>query len=348
MSTIATPVARQRHYPPPVWGAFLLMRHLRDCRSYHRTGTTPYEARINIRRLFRLTNGRFNDAAARVHRLLHPPLSLPREPGVLGELDRNALRRVTSDMNREGLHVFSRRLAPDVCDRLIRFGRTTPCQVTTGREVHPEPITFDPAAIQGTRYLVDDQLLHEQRDVQRLAGDMSLLRVAQGYLGCRPVFTGCTMWWSAAYLDQPDDYAAQMFHFDMNQIKFLKVFIYLTDVTPENGPHVFVKGSHRRLPKALLEDRRYTDQEVLAHFPAERTVSLTGPTGTMFVEDTRGLHKGQPLQRGYRLCLQLQYATSGLGGADTMVTINDRFDRDFLEKLERYPRIYRHRFRRPA
>ena len=61
--------------------------------------------------------------------------------------------------------------------------------------------------------------------------------------------------------------AAQLFHFDMDRIRFLKVFIYLTDVGTENGPHVYVRGSHRSKPPAFFRDRRFSDAEVKRAFP---------------------------------------------------------------------------------
>jgi hypothetical protein len=345
-SPASPPAPRTRHYPKPVWLAILAGRHLRDCHRYRRSGTTPYEARINIRRLFRLTNGRFNDLAAHIDGLLHPPRPLPADEGVLEELGTDALPRVTARFRADGIYRFPRRLDAAMLTRLLDFARTAPCCVYDQGTIRAESIPFDPTDLRGTRYQVDDQPLHENEDIQRLAGDMSLLRLAQACLRCRPVFTGCTMWWSSAYGPEPDDHAAQPFHFDMNQIKFLKLFIYLNDVGQHNGPHVFVRGSHHRLPRELLEDRRFTDEEILAHYPSDRVVTVTGPAGAVFIEDTRGLHKGTHLRKGHRLCLQLQWATHGLGGAPERITLNDRFAPWFHERVARYPRVFGAKFRR--
>ncbi len=112
--------------------------------------------------------------------------------------------------------------------------------------------------------------------------------------------------------------------------------------------HSFVRGSHRRLPRALLEDRRYSDEEIHEHYAPDRFLTLAGPAGTFFAEDTRGIHKGTHLKKGYRLCLQLQYATSDIGGDVAPVIVNDRFSKSFLDKIGRYPRTYAGKFRHPA
>ncbi len=51
-------------------------------------------------------------------------------------------------------------------------------------------------------------------------------------------------------------------------------------------------------------------------YAPERFVEITGPRGTIVVVDTRGFHKGKPLDAGDRLILQMEYADS-LFGTDT-------------------------------
>ena len=104
-----------------------------------------------------------------------------------------------------------------------------------------------------------------------------------------------------------------MYHWDMDRLFFLKFFFYLTDVTPETGPHVFVAGSHGSKPPALRQDRRYEDNEVTPHYAAEAIRTICGPRGTIFAADTRALHKGQPVVLGERLALQVEFAISKFG-----------------------------------
>ncbi len=336
-----------RRYPKPVWLSILLARYVRGYWRYLTTGLTPYEASLDLRRLYRLTNGRFNDLVARLDSILHPSRGLPSGQGVLGQIDEESLARITGDLRREGFHQFDVRLSEDFCTRLRSFAEVAPCRLCPAPVSQRDLVTYDSTNPIGTLYKVDQQALHENIDIQTLATDGSLLSVAQAYLRCRPVFLGCCMWWSTAFSDEASSEAAQLYHFDMDHVKFLKIFVYLTDVDEDQGPHVMVRNTHRRKSGAFLDDRRYSDEEILAHYSADRIVSIAGPAGTMFAEDTSGFHKASPVNRGHRLLLQLQYATSGFGSPLRPVVINDRFAADFVKMTDRYPRIYAARFRRP-
>ena len=159
-------------------------------------------------------------------------------------------------------------------------------------------------------------------DVQRLMVDPSLVAVAQAYIGANPVLDEVNMWWTTSSAGKADSAAAQLYHFDMDRICWLKVFVYLTDVSDDNGPHNFVAGSHRTgaIPPALLNKgyARLTDAEVSGAFGAEKMKSFTGPRGTILLEDTRGLHKGTPARAGDRLMFELEFSSSMFGAAPVM------------------------------
>ena len=55
-----------------------------------------------------------------------------------------------------------------------------------------------------------------------------------------PEITRCV----GSYADRPEPKDAQLFHADFHDFKWLKLFVYLTDVTDRSGPHVMVRGSH--------------------------------------------------------------------------------------------------------
>jgi hypothetical protein len=147
------------------------------------------------------------------------------------------------------------------------------------------------------------------------------------------------MWWSLPG-SKPGSKAAQMFHFDMDRIKFLKFFLYLTDVDEHNGPHSYIAGSHRRLPRALREDRRLTDAEVYAQYPPEKRIEIKGPRGTLCAVDTRGLHKGKQLVRGNRLIFQMEFAINLFGKYYPPIVMNERFTPEFLAAVKSHPAAF--------
>jgi hypothetical protein len=137
--------------------------------------------------------------------------------------------------------------------------------------------------------------------------------VADAYLNCEASFAGVAMWRSLAFGSEPSSEAAQQFHSDRDHLQFLKFFIYLTDVTEDTGPHVYVRGSHRVRPQELRRDVRFTDDEVLACYDRNAIIEQCGPRGTVLAVDTSGLHKGKLPERNERLMLQFEFASSLFG-----------------------------------
>ena len=125
-----------------------------------------------------------------------------------------------------------------------------------------------------------------------LIGDPSLLAIAQAYLGSRVVMDLVTMWWSTPGTGRPSSEAAQLYHFDMDRLKFLKVFFLMTDVDEDTGPHCYVRGSHQRKPKALLTDGRKSDEDIEGHY-GDRIVRHFRAPGN----DVRGRHSRFPQGR---------------------------------------------------
>jgi hypothetical protein len=123
-------------------------------------------------------------------------------------------------------------------------------------------------------------------------------------------------------------------------MKFLKFLFYLTDVGPENGPHTYVSGSHKRKPAALLKDGRISDEEILRQYAKEQVVEITGPRGMIIAEDTRGLHKGKAPLSGDRLMLQIEFANSLFGTTYEEIELNDKFTEEFRQFAGDHPRTF--------
>ena len=65
--------------------------------------------------------------------------------------------------------------------------------------------------------------------------------------------------------------------------------------------------------------RRHTDAEIFAHYGADCEKVMSYPRGTVFVENTLGLHKGQRVTKGSRYVLQLQKSVSPFGYPNSKV-----------------------------
>ena len=178
--------------------------------------------------------------------------------------------------------------------------------------------------------------------VQELLADASLIHLAELYLEATPVNDLVAMRWSVRHGAKASSEAAQLFHFDMDRIKFLKFFFYLTDVTSKSGPHVYIKGTHRERPRPFTEDRRFSDEEASGF--GERRTEITGPRGTIVAADTSGLHKGKIVEQGTRLILQIEFTNSLFGAPYERVRLGRDVHPGFRRRMDEVPGVFE-RFR---
>ena len=185
----------------------------------------------------------------------------------------------------------------------------------------------------------ENQLAHYTRadlsnfeEVLLIANDSKILNVVTSYFGAKPTISNINCWWS--FGDRKSSKEAQFFHRDIDDYKFLKMFIYLTDVTEDSGPHIYVKGSHKSNKLAQL--RRFSDLEVIDQYGDEKLLTLVYPKGYGFIEDTYGIHKGQLPSNGRRLLLQIQYSYLPL-----FVEKYEPVESEHVEKMDLDPYINR-------
>lgn len=308
------------------------------------TRTTPDFAFRSMGSLFCHSGGRSNDVFSWFIGKTRPPhaaLSKARAP-LHDEHD-----RAIAALREQGYYAFGKPLPTDVCERLLHFAQTQPCvmrPMEDGSLSAPVKTVYARGAPRAVRYDFETQDLLANGDVQDIVADLSLVAIAQDYLGARPLLDVVSMWWHTDFLDHPDSNAAQFFHFDMDRPKWIKVFIFLTDVTATSGPHTFVAGSHRTgaIPQALLDKGqvRLSDDDVGRAYAPEKIIEFRVPRGTVMLEDTRGLHKGKHVESGDRLVLQFQFSNSLFGMAYPDSRFGDRTSGLLLDSMARFPDVY--------
>lgn len=144
-----------------------------------------------------------------------------------------------------------------------------------------------------------------------VANNPIVLSAVGDVLGAKPTISYMTAWWSIAHGEAAKE--AELYHRDVDDLRFIKLFIYLTDVDEGSGPHAFVKGTHK--VDKLTEIRRLSEEEVAREFGAGNMLSFTGPAGTAFIENTYGVHRGVPPKTRTRLLFQVLYSlTEYVGG----------------------------------
>jgi len=206
-----------------------------------------------------------------------------------------------------GFTELDNKLSDEVVDSILQYSQKLKCFDPFHRELGE----FDIADVDDKTHVAN---FHRKDLVQHLpiidiANDPGILNTIQDYLKARPTISNVNMWWSMGGKEQAED--AQLFHRDVDDFRFCKLFIYLTDVSAESGPHTYVKGSSAS-PK-LRKIRRYQDKEVTDVFGEENVMRFTRPKGSMFIVDTYGFHKGLLPKSDDRLLLQVQYSLNPIG-----------------------------------
>ena len=175
--------------------------------------------------------------------------------------------------------------------------------------------------------------------VRRLLRERRISEVGGLYLGVDPMIMSVVLWKSFAW-KSPDKNSAQQFHYDNDRASFIKMFVYLTDVGPQNGPHTYVPRSHRAKPVELLHGRRLSDEEVARVYPEEDWVTITGQKGTVFFADTRGFHKGGHVAAGERAMFQINVASDRFGVAEPPLGRAADAPRDLAPFVAAAPRFF--------
>ncbi len=278
---------------------------------------TPKLSFVSFRHLFVLTNGKSNDFMSTIISLFKPKYIIDKASGLLGELSDSEITKICDKISANGFHSFDIKLNEKTVADLVAFASDTEVRFLKFDEDNitysEEEIKFDPNNPISPRYQFQNSQLMRNDSVKNIVYDQSILAVANKYLNAKPILDIVTMWWSAPFSKESRDKVAQKYHFDMDRFKFLKFFFYLTDVTEDNGPHCYVKSSHKSKPNTLLEDRRIEDSEIAEHYPPSDILELVSSRGSILAVDTRGFHKGKPLSNGNRLLLQIQFSNALFG-----------------------------------
>jgi hypothetical protein len=225
-------------------------------------------------------------------------------------IDAAEVDRAVAGIRRDGLYVFPQVVDRSIVDAIRAFAEQVPC---TARGEGSPKAPYPRSAPTAGRYDIDETDALACAEVQEFATDPLMALIAQRYLEQPVIMDEIAFWWTTTQRGEDADLNAQLFHQDRDRLSFLKFFIYLTDVSPETGPHVYLKGSHKRIPWSLRADGRMTDEAVRAAGLWENVVELTGAAGTLMAVDTIGLHKGKTPVSGDRLALENEFSTSLFG-----------------------------------
>jgi hypothetical protein len=238
---------------------------------------------------------------------------------------------IIKSLNNNGYYVFNNFLPSLIINDLVNFALSNSCEIRNTDEsvsLGSAECLYSSNKKYSTIYDFKKIDLLNLNSVQNIISYPLFIEIARKYFNTEPYLDGLSMWWTTNYKKSPDKASAQYFHFDMDTIRWLKFFIYLTDVDENSGPHVYISGTHKSgsIPKHILNKgyQRLDDNLIFENFDPNTVKTFFGKKGTIIVEDTRGLHKGLNVKSNDRLLLQLQFSNSLFGSSDLMnLKIND-------------------------
>ena len=149
--------------------------------------------------------------------------------------------------------------------------------------------------------------------VKAVVNDPVLRAIVRGYLGHEPRRVMTILDWSFAS-DITDEERRRLkhhvidYHYDDGGFNFVYASFYITDTDRTSGAHVMMKRSHNKKPlRMLLGSTVATETDVRRQFGIENEITIEGPAGTGFVQDTSCYHRATPPTHGDRLMLAVRF-----------------------------------------
>jgi ectoine hydroxylase-related dioxygenase (phytanoyl-CoA dioxygenase family) len=199
-----------------------------------------------------------------------------------------------------------------VVDNLLERGYHIIENVFTKEQISKIRADFDKQANLGNNlkehnkhFTVIDQPLVNCPSVFEFAFNDQIVNIASEYFKCLPAVGTLNLRRSYENRDQPVKH--QIFHSDPNSIKFIKFFLYLEDVSLDNGPFTIVEGSLNNKFQGWTDKYRWTDEEIDRIYGKDKVKQITAKVGDLIIANTTAFHKGTPPLSGDRTMLTLNY-----------------------------------------
>ena len=252
--------------------------------------------------------------------------------------------KINDILKNDGYYVFPDKIDEKTVEQILNFSLKTECfyydDQGEKKRCQFNPY-LKPSEYKSSKYSFTEADLFNFDPIHKILINKYFSTIAQNYFNSKPCYSDLAMWWSptrniaTTESMEKANRSAQKFHFDLDRIKWLKLFIYLTDTNKDSGPHEYVKGTHKisGKPKNLLNKgyHRITEENIDQYFSKDRIIKLLGSKGTMFIADTSCFHRGLPPVNQHRLILIMEFSSSMFGA--NFSKINSFQDQKNLKNL---------------
>lgn len=276
--------------------------------AYNRSGFTPDQVQQTLVDAYCKTNGIFQEVMFDFIYRDNNQNFIQEGTSIFGKVNPATIQIISNEIRENGYSVLPFKLPEDVVKGIVQ--RSKQLEYTfmddSLKGIHPKGKIEDFDKFPYVKANASEEDLKKDDQIMGICMDPLLVSILQTTLKAKVDLWHLSMWWSFK-IKNPSDVAAQYFHYDLDTVRWLKIFIYLTDVTTNTGPHIAIPGTHKLGGKnyELLSKRydRITDNE-MSRLQVGKAEEFEGPAGTIIIGDTRCWHKGKELIEGNRLILQ--------------------------------------------
>ena len=195
--------------------------------------------------------------------------------------------------------------------------------------------------------------------IVKYATDEKWIKLIKNELQFDPKLIDITAWYTRAERNIDNEvntkYDAQIWHRDVDKLRDIKIFTYLTDVNGvEDGPfEILNKSDDFNLTNYKYFNKnnyRIYDKDIPNKLKKNK-VTFLGQKGTTFLVNTRCLHRGVRVSKNYRLILELYFSSSIFGKHKHFNNfdkpkLNENWEsyKLWLHKIEKHPNNYNYIF----
>ena len=224
----------------------------------------------------------------------------------------------------KGCRSFGPGVIPEL-DRLVEIGQKL---YTDRADEHDQLRETDGKS--PITHLLRDEDLSAGSEIVDIAICRPLIEIVTDYFSSVPKLDNIDLWVSRP---NESDVGSQLYHLDKPDRHFLRLFVHVSDVTPENGPLTYFPADESlKIRKATGYDKHYyhgsgrlSDEALFAIIPRSAAVELIGPRGTGgFVDASECLHFGSRCKQGQRIVFVITYLPGHKIGTSQISSIANR------------------------
>ena len=246
------------------------------------------------------------DAFKVLQNITHPQMYLKRNSGFKETIE-NEFKSYAEKLNEQGYLDVSHLMDPSALKSLDQYGTErlqTQNQISTETQDYGKKIWLRLSDL--------DKKLTSSHPLIQISTQEKILKILAAYFE-KPAFLDYVLMTLSSNDEGTEKLTqSQLWHFDRDDHRVVKLFVYLTDVDQvEKGPFtLFSKPNSQTFPYNGI-NRYWTDEEIYSKLPVSELIQMKAPKLSAFLVCTdQCLHMGSRLKKGYhRLMTTSTYIT---------------------------------------